>query len=357
MPNKQTGVLVAHKHIPNLDILRFFAAYSILFMHSFSIEQTSPFYILVKNMAVGVDVFFLISGFLITMLLLGEKDNNRKVSLKNFYIRRALRIWPLYYATLLFSYVLLKYIVNWGTPNYLYHIFFAGNFEIIHNDEWTKGNLLHLWSICIEEHFYLFIPIIIATVKKKWLPYIFAACILGCIIFRLYHVLYVPKYWFTLYVHTLSRVDVLLIGCFLGWLYNRGITLVLNNPTRVILFVGLLFIMSIHSVQNYDGIFNGVFYKYVYIVPIAVLLYDFVCTGGYNIPEHKGAFINYLGKCSYAIYMLHMLILIWPTYYGPDFIKKTPWLVVLFTTIITLGAAILSYNFLEKPFLKLKDKL
>ena len=172
-------------YFKNLDILRFMAAYMIVLLHCFfayKIHFGHPAFItsslsahslekvetVIQNFSIGVDVFFIISGFLITYLLLTENEKNGKVDILKFYIRRAFRIWPLYFLLLLIA-PLLTYFYNEQAPGYIYHFLFAGNFDIIHNG--TKSAATdHLWSICVEEHFYLFCPLLIAFIPMKRLP-------------------------------------------------------------------------------------------------------------------------------------------------------------------------------------------
>src|SRR3989344_3351771 len=123
-------------HFKNLDILRFIAAYMIVLLHCFfawKIHFGHPAFItsslseptlgkvesVINNFSFGVDVFFIISGFLITYLLLVESDKTGKVDVIKFYIRRAFRIWPLYFLLLLIA-PLLTYFYNEQSPGYIY---------------------------------------------------------------------------------------------------------------------------------------------------------------------------------------------------------------------------------------------
>src|ERR1700739_3380228 len=153
-------------YFKNFDILRFIAAYMIVLLHcffgwkaffghpSFITNAISPQLLtkselIVNNFSFGVDVFFIISGFLITYLLLSENEKAGKVDVIKFYFRRAFRIWPLYFLLILIA-PLLTYFFYEQSPEYLYQFFFAGNFDVIRQG--TKSVATdHLWSICIEE--------------------------------------------------------------------------------------------------------------------------------------------------------------------------------------------------------------
>src|ERR1044071_1597371 len=156
-------------YFKNLDILRFLAAYMVVLLHSFfgwdshfgktkwlsgmGQETVTLVKRIFENFTMGVDIFFLISGFLLTYLLLAEYQKNGKVDVMKFYIRRAFRIWPLYFLMLLIG-PLLTYFFGEQAPGYAYQFFFLGNFDLMYNG--TKSIATdHLWSICIEEHYYV----------------------------------------------------------------------------------------------------------------------------------------------------------------------------------------------------------
>jgi peptidoglycan/LPS O-acetylase OafA/YrhL len=133
-------------YFKNLDSIRFFAALMVFLQHGISnsyqylgLENTVLGRILdvISAGDTGVSIFFVLSGFLITYLLISEHELNQKVDVKKFYIRRFLRIWPLFYAVIFFSFVVYpgsKALLGVNTPldsNFIYHIFFLSNFDVI----------------------------------------------------------------------------------------------------------------------------------------------------------------------------------------------------------------------------------
>ena len=110
----------------------------------------------------GVTLFFVISGFLITYLLLNEQEKSQRVSIPKFYMRRILRIWPIYY---LYLFIALSVTALWGDSNIWYYIFFGANIPFI----LTVGiwPIVHYWSIGVEEQFYLFWPWIVKFAHGK----------------------------------------------------------------------------------------------------------------------------------------------------------------------------------------------
>ncbi|MGZ3903945.1 MAG: acyltransferase family protein, partial [Bacteroidia bacterium] len=219
-------------YFKNFDVLRFAAAYLIVLLHCFfgwkaffghpdfitsgmSGPMIEKLELIVNNFSFGVDIFFLISGFLITYLLLSEKETTGKIDVLKFYIRRALRIWPLYFVMILIG-PLLSYFFLEQSPGYLFHFLFVGNFDVIYHG--TKSPATdHLWSICIEEHFYLICPLILFLIPVKSIPQTLLSIILICIAYRAYISYSTENYGMTLYMHTLSRIDVLAIGSLFGY--------------------------------------------------------------------------------------------------------------------------------------------
>ncbi len=144
----------------NLDGIRAIAALMVMFFHFFaSIKINTPTLSVLLKLSIfgqtGVTLFFVLSGFLITRILISTKHNTDYF--KNFYLRRTLRIFPLYYLFLLIYYYIYPLIFNTGfTPikDQLYFYAYIQNFaETFH---WTANGPNHFWSLAVEEHFYLF---------------------------------------------------------------------------------------------------------------------------------------------------------------------------------------------------------
>lgn len=140
------------------------------------------------NLPVGVDFFFIISGFLITYLLLQEKNNTGKIHIGAFFLRRMLRIFPLYYLIILLSF--LAFHNSNVQVNYLPHLYFWGNFETIKEQTWIKGWLQPLWSLCVEEHFYWVVPFLIAIFPIKSLKFLYGIIIVVSIAAKAYFFLH-----------------------------------------------------------------------------------------------------------------------------------------------------------------------
>lgn len=355
----------------NLDILRFMAAYMVVLLHAFygwkthfkGIKALNGFAAdsqalierVFANFSIGVDVFFLISGFLLTYLLLAEREKNGKVDVLRFYIRRAFRIWPLYFFMLLLG-PLLTYFFKEQEPGYLYHFFFAGNFDLIKNG--TKSIATdHLWSICIEEHYYLICPLLIGFVPLKRLPETMLFICFLSFIFRANVSLQNPDVSNIIYLHTLSRIDVLAIGSLFGYLfYNKKLVFNHSLPTRLMIYATFLVLFVNVNYGQDDNFFYATFKKYVFVFALAYWMGNFLFHPKALFAVKKTNIFHSLGKVTYGLYMfnpvvIYLILKAFSAYQTESFL----FFVALFHVLLA-GICFLSYRFFEMPFLKLKEK-
>lgn len=358
-------------HFDNLDALRFIAAYLIVLLHCFfgwkvkfgqpqflnslSPEWSSKLEMVMHNFSFGVDIFFLISGFLITYLLLNEKEKTGKVDVIKFYIRRAFRIWPLYFFMILTA-PLLAYFLNEQEPTYLYHFFFAGNFDLIENGPKSVATN-HLWSICIEEHFYLICPLLIGLIPLKKLPQVLLFIIFISFIFRGFFLDYTSDYGMASYVHTLSRIDILALGSLFGYMFFHK-QLKFNHPLPVRLIIYSVFILTF---INTSYIESGTFFadavkKYAFAIPVAYWMGNFLFNPHAVFAGKRTSILNLFGKGSYGIYMFNPAIIFIVVCLFEKYALQNYFLFLVLVHSILALATFLSYRFFELPFLSLKEK-
>jgi peptidoglycan/LPS O-acetylase OafA/YrhL len=237
------------RYFAKIDSLRFIAALMVLISHwLYYFPEVRAF-----NLGeMGVDLFFTISGFLITLQLLDFKEKAAENNLgngsvfKEFYIRRALRILPLYYLV-----VICSAAFNQGEIReaFIWNMTFTSNFYIMKVEHWPSI-FSHFWSLSVEEHFYLFWPFIILFVKNKLLPYVISALIIGIFIIK-YFVIGDSMGYFFLHVHTISCIDLIMYGCLLGWLYKNKY----ESISEIFQFKGFSFfsVSVIVAVTAYNG--------------------------------------------------------------------------------------------------------
>lgn len=357
----------------NMDFLRFIAAFMIVVLHGYEAwcgwfgelgVLTNGTYHefswlgakanqLLENLGFGVEIFFLMSGFLITYILLEEKKRNEKIHIWNFIIRRTLRIWPLYYLLVIASPFLVNMLGSEPAPNYLAQVFFLGNFEIISSKSWTYP-FSHFWSICVEEHFYLAWPFVIQFVRKKWLLPTFFLLIFGSIFFRLYAYAWVPDAWYTLFAHTFSRIDAIVIGAIGAYYYSeRPFQVVLPSMVKWVLVLLLITITCMEPMVLWDSPVMAGFKKYIYILLVVPLLLNLNFNPQALIRMPFKKVFSYLGKVSYGIYMYSNILLLVVIKGVISIGMVNPWLFFFLIIASSIVVPIISYELFEKPFLKL----
>ncbi len=386
LSNKKEEVI----YFKNLDVLRFVAAFMVVIAHGYegfhgwiglpsffrvaSEDVKTPnaigkfFTQMFQNFGFGVDIFFLISGFLITYLLLAEKEKSGGISIRKFFVRRGLRIWPLYYLIVIsapfliyfMNYIRLQWMNQIPSPNYSWYYFLIGNFDVIKTGQWMYP-FAHLWSICIEEHFYILWPFVIAFVPKKYLMNLFILMISASVIARVCYFVFDPEHaWFQIYLNTLCRIDVIIIGAIVALIHhNKPINLKVSKTIRIIALIGFIWVLGVEPIVQWDTIFLAGVKKYFYILWVGFLLINFLFNEKPLLEfKNKGIF-HYLGKISYGIYIYHNIlvgividnILL---RYGPERISFGLFFLIYFS--LTIVVSIISWEIFEKHILKLKGR-
>src|SRR4051812_2558873 len=200
--------------IPELDGIRALALIPVLYIHSNVIEHTG-LGIFAAYGWITVDLFFVLSGFLITGILLDAKGEEGYY--RNFYARRALRVWPLYYALLIVVLVLIPRFRHeahelgrfspWYYFLFLQNLFPFGGFVLV---------LTPTWSLGVEEQFYLVWPLLISLVSRRFFPFLIAAGLVVLPFLRL-ATFSLTRDWIYTYILTFCRADALLVGAALAY--------------------------------------------------------------------------------------------------------------------------------------------
>ncbi len=360
----------------NLDTLRFLCFLSVFFFHSFhtDLKDVKGHWLLhflkkefFVNGNIGVNFFFVLSGFLITYLLIVEKRLNNKIDVKSFWLRRILRIWPLFYACVAFGFFVFPQIKSFlgqpsvETAHISYYLTFLNNFDFIKSGLPDSSILGVLWSVAIEEQFYLVWPVILAIlpIKNYWIA--FATIILSSWIFRFYN----PS-GIMLEHHTLSCIGDMAIGATGAWLYSekegfKNFILNLKKPIIAliyVLFFGLFFFRK-------DLMFSNpiilVFERSILAILILFIILEQNFTTHSIFKLGKLKLFSELGKITYGLYSLHFLgILVTLTISSKLGLNKNVWEVVFIempiSLVITVLISKISFKYFEMPFLKFKDK-
>ncbi|HWR32471.1 MAG TPA: acyltransferase [Chitinophagaceae bacterium] len=363
-------------YFENLDGLRFFCFLFVFFVHSFHTEnpdiKNSPLYHFFKvtlfgNGFLGVNFFFVLSGFLITYLLIKEKKGSNGIQVGKFWMRRILRIWPLYFACVFYGFVIFPYtkILAGGVPqetaNPWYYIGFISNFDYINKGMPDATGLGVLWSVAIEEQFYLAWPVILSffPLKRFWIPLL--TILTGSLIFRALNDVPILHT-----MHTLSCIGDMALGGLGAWLILESASFknrISNLPRWFILFVYLAFAFIFLFRDEYLLSSYGlrVFERLIISVVILLIIleqcfarYSFYKMGNFRI-------VSRLGLVTYGLYCIHFIII--PLTVGLTKklgMNSQVWQVVFLETslslLTTIGISLLSYRYFEAPFLKLKEK-
>ena len=361
------------KYFENLDALRFFAFFTVFISHAIisnSIDISSlSLFIKIKSFTeigfLGLDFFFVLSSFLITWTIFEEYQNSKSFNFKNFFVRRTLRIWPLYFLIVLlgfltyfFSNVYFNQTIS-VIPNIIYFVGFILNFYIIKNGQEFLFFLVFLWSIAVEEQFYLFWALIL-KIARKYFIVITTLLIICSLIFRWYYIHDSNQ----LYFNTISIFSNFGIGGLFAYLVfktrlQNSITL-LSKKTIVIVYLllllSLIFFQEIFSLP-FLVIFQKLWFSLLFVF---IILEQSFSTHSFlkvkNIP-----LINYLGKISYGLYCFHgVVITILIKLLEQLHFTETYWHVFLLYPLIILVFSILfahlSFRYFENYFLKLKAK-
>lgn len=373
----QTENLVVGKHYPALDGLRGLAVILVLWFHSLTIviqeydlglSLFARKYFSFVNMGnTGVDLFFIISGFLITCILIDTAD--RKDCLKLFYIRRVIRIFPLYFVSLILLFIII--FISGADENFanqaIAHLFFMQNWGYSLGSE-NYAYVNHFWSLAVEEQFYLFWPLVFLIFRKNEKALI-GICVLVIAMASIFNDFFWNSGWqIYSYVNTLSRMDSLAFGALGAIVAQKYKTTdkseAINNLRKYVkIFLMLLFFCLLWSIFESDYFYEHALQRRnhhmlvaIYLCILFIVFYADKDSLSTKIFSNK--ILTKAGKVSFCFYIAHWPIMMVLSEYLIS-TKINFWLlhVLIFfgTGLLTYMVSLLSYNYFEKPILKLKD--
>jgi peptidoglycan/LPS O-acetylase OafA/YrhL len=372
---------MAKVYFPGLNGLRFIGAFAVIICHIEFLKSLHglpnimnyPFY---KNTSghQGVILFFVLSGFLITYLLLNEFSEKSTIEIGKFYMRRVLRIWPLYYLMILISVFIVPIVFsffefsikNGYTWNEMkFYLLFLPNLSKSMGHH--INGAVHLWSVGVEEQFYFIWPFIILWFRK----WIFALLLL---IF--FSISLLPL--FLDYVHVRTemfsgseilykqlavfiphfKINSMAVGGLIAYVvYERKNWLVffMNDVVEVLVFFGTIILWS-------TGTIIPQFTDEIYSILFGIIILN-IATKKNPLIKLENRFFTFLGQISYGLYVYHWIIILaiieilkqnLPNYNENILVVN----LILYTGSISLTVFIsyLSYEYFEKPFLKIKRK-
>ncbi|MGK0390860.1 MAG: peptidoglycan/LPS O-acetylase OafA/YrhL [Maribacter sp.] len=348
------------KHFHTFDALRFFSFF-LVFIHHLPGSNSPLISYFTKSGGIGVTFFFVLSGFLITYILLHEKLNLGKISLKKFFMRRILRIWPLFYAMILFAFLtpfILKLFhlssSNEGyEPNWLMSILFLENYKMMITDSFPNVSPLRvMWSLCIEEHFYIIWGVAISFLSIKKVPHLIMFSILLANICRiLYGYIGIET------IDLFTNIDYFAFGAipayilmFKSELLHKIETLSLRIKYLLTFFAASL----IFIIPNLEMEWLTYIYPLIYGVSFSMIITFTLCEKN-SLHISDGYWISKLGMLTYGLYLFHPIVINLLIRTREMLPFQMNWgMFLLLSIICTIAISIISYHLFEKQFLKLK---
>ena len=347
-------------YFTRLDSLRFIAFFLVFWSHNFVPcfqkwanepwrKFFNPFFETGIN---GVHIFFVISGFLITHLLIKEHHISGKVNVGRFYLRRILRIWPLYYLIMILGLFVLPALSKTFEfcGSYWMNLTFLNNFNAEQTSHCFSTHVVIAWSVAIEEQFYLVWPLVFSLFYKRNQLLVFCALIILASII---------SSGYSSYFSTISNLVYLMTGCAGALMYekhsgffNRSFFKEKKWLYVMILLLCLTMLFAEHS--NQESMIKVLFLPllYLYLVLYAIIN---------NTSKHS--YLSSLGKYTYGMYFYHPLVSVFVrilfdksgiAYLDNGLNYAVASVIALMVTCIV---SILSYNYFEGYFLKLKSRL
>lgn len=350
------------RYIPQFDGLRGLAILLVLIGHSGFLEAM-PHAGMLEYTRFGVDLFFVLSGFLITRILLDSKESPHYF--RNFYTRRVLRIWPLYYLVLFLAFVVAPLLRPAMRPtaarDWAAFVFYLQNIVFAHRDTYPFG-LGATWSLAVEEQFYLTWPLLVFLLKERTLAIVSATLPLVSLSLRLAFYFHGAPLGF-IHFFTLSRLDAIALGSLAAmWLRAPSCTLA-SWRTRAYQILGIGGAGTLLA--------RALMHRNSSVVGYTFLAFAFTGLLGISLASDarstrlgcalSGRWLRYVGKISYGIYLLHYpIFILWARLIDSLGFRQSHQvagnlLAFAGQILLSMAAASISWRFFEEPVLRLKE--
>lgn len=355
-------------YFPQLDSIRGMSFLAIFLYHAFTFSNTGYFLAdfityCYNNLPLAIDVFFILSSFLLTYLALNEYKKRNNFSFKNYFTRRILRIWPLYFFIMALAFLVFPLIARQlGTtlslPNSLYYIFFIANFYTIDHVFFLK----FLWTISVEEQFYLFWGASLKFLHKK-LKSVIAFLFLLSVSSSIYAIINGSSSYYSTITYLFDFASGALAAVFI-FSQSRLIDWIKKLSRRgtyafysylIFHFILFYFLNAISKGMADD--FVSLLNRYLFIIYISLLLVEQMINSSRTKIFAKNKFLILTGKLSYGLYCFHGITITFINLLVQHLkINIASWLLMIIYFLVNYLIAAISYNYLELPFLKLKNR-
>ena len=339
------------RYLPQLDGFRGLAVILVLAGHVVEFSTLSIYWRRVGEVSasLGVFLFFVLSGFLITSLLYAERRNTGSTRLRNFYIRRVLRLGPALLLFLSVIVILRSFGAITDIPRYeiFASLFYSRNFF------GRSNSLAHLWSLSLEEQFYLCWPLVFSFTPLKKV-FLVSVCATASIVIWRGLAIYFNFFDYgqgIYFVRPYFRFDSILIGaCLAIALVSRPEFLSHARIASRRLSVALIWLVLILWTLFGESICKPLYLSIQMVVVALLLLQLVLAEGGWSLTFFSQPLLRYIGTISYSLYLWQQIFLVTKT---PNWgvLRRFP-----LNLFISFALAILSYHFVEKPALRLKER-
>jgi peptidoglycan/LPS O-acetylase OafA/YrhL len=347
---KVYSALATNDRVSSLDVYRALAIIGVVIYH---------FHHFLKYGNLGVDLFFVISGLLVGGLLTREFEKNNRINIPKFLLQRGFKIWPSYYFLLAFGSLIAFLLYRNSHPTFQIplwdlkkYLFFYQNYreEPVH---WVFD---HVWSLCVEEHFYIILPVVFFMIQlasskenKRKMLYVavFFAIVFGVV--AKYYSLYYTKIHDT-YTGTHNRIDALAWGVLLNLVitgYGEKLKQIKWLPVLSVIGI-ILFTIAVRINLHTDSIA----YQKIFLQSFVPICFFLTILGTYYLDFSKFYILRSIGYYSYNWYLWHPMF-VWAVtdLLGPGRLGLATY------TVISLIMAITATILIEEPFLELRKKV
>ena len=367
MSSKETSLF-----FPNLNGVRFIAAFWVIVHHieqfkeKFGFDNQLFYTRFIRLIGpLSVFLFFVLSGFLITSLLLVEKERTNTIDVKSFYMRRVLRIWPLYYLTVFLGLFILPQIpyLNISEETELIKVDFTEKLilYLLILPNIVTGVFKHIpylsqnWSIGVEEQFYYFWPWVVKQTKASRLLIVMLIFFAFFYLIRSLTVLYMPEFGWWKYLNEFIkslRITCMILGAIGAYftyfqLNSIFVKFIFHPIFQVLLYFSLILMLTF-------GVYLPGVNQEVYSLIFTLILMN-LAKNPASILSLENRVFNYLGKISYGMYMYHTIAVVIGVKISHAF-NNSNFVSYPISYALTILVSTLSYEYFEKPFLKIKDK-
>lgn len=348
-----------------LDIIRAVSILLVIICHIDPVptaNDTNPiiasiFGFIAKGGWIGVDLFFVLSGYLISGLIFDEYIQNGSVKIGRFLLRRGFKIYPSFY---FFVFVSILFPLRGYLPDAKQILY-----ECVYLQNYLPGIWGHTWSLAVEEHFYLLFALLVFILLRfsknqspfRAIPKVFVIIASLCLILRFLEIVLIPYNNYIHYLPTHLRIDSLLFGVLISYLHHFYPVQYMNFANRYkwfLLFTGIILFLPAFFTNRSQILMTTFGYVFYYFGSGMLVM----ATSAIKVRKNSvSRCFAYIGQRSYTIYLWHLSIryFLLPLLQLLTGYWLTPMANVFAFILLSLGLGILASNLIEMPFLKLRD--